>query len=77
MIRGTKEALDEGETFKEQRSWHPVPSLHGKQREKQWKQWETLFSEASKSLQMVTAAMKRKDASWKKSYDKPSQQKCI
>ena len=26
--------------------------------EKQWKQWETLFSWASKSLQMVTAAMK-------------------
>ena len=30
---------------------------------KQWKQWETLFSWAPKSLQMVTAAMKLKDAS--------------
>ena len=30
--------------------------------EKQWKQWETLFSWAPKSLQMVTAAMKLKDA---------------
>ena len=29
--------------------------------EKQWKQWQTLFSWASKSLQMVTAAMKLKD----------------
>ena len=29
---------------------------------KQWNQWETLFSWASKSLQMVTAAMKLKDA---------------
>ena len=29
--------------------------------EKRWKQWETLFSWASKSLQMVTAAMKLKD----------------
>ena len=29
---------------------------------KQWKQWETLFSWAPKSLQMVTAAMKSKDA---------------
>ena len=29
---------------------------------KQWKQWETLFSCAPKSLQMVTAAMKLKDA---------------
>ena len=30
-------------TFKKQRSWHPVPSLHGKQKGKQWKQWLTLF----------------------------------
>ena len=44
------------------RSWHLVPSLHGKQMEKQWKQWQTLFSWAPKSLQMVTAAMKLKDA---------------
>ena len=29
---------------------------------KQWKQWETLFSWAPKSLQMVTAAMKLKDS---------------
>ena len=29
--------------------------------EKQWKQWETLFSWAPKSLQMVTAAMKLKN----------------
>ena len=28
---------------------------------KQWKQWKTLFSWATKSLQMVTAAMKLKD----------------
>ena len=28
---------------------------------KQWKQWETLFLGAPKSLQMVTAAMKLKD----------------
>ena len=25
------------------RSWHPVPSLHGKYMWKQWKQWLTLF----------------------------------
>ena len=54
------------------RSWHPVPSLHGMG--KQWKQWQTLFSWAPKSLQMVTAAMKLKEASsWKKSYDQPRQ----
>ena len=29
---------------------------------KQWKQWQTLFSWPPKSLQMVTAAMKLKDA---------------
>ena len=38
-----------------------VPSLHGKQMEKQWKQCQTLFFGAPKSLQMVTAAMKLKD----------------
>ena len=39
-----------------------VPSLHGKQIGKQWKQWLTLFFWAPRSLQMVTAAMKLKDA---------------
>ena len=29
---------------------------------KQWKQWETLFFQSPKSLQMVIAAMKLKDA---------------
>ena len=36
--------------------------IHGKQMGKQWKQRETLFLWAPKSLQMVTAAMKLKDA---------------
>ena len=35
------------------RSWHLVPSLHGKL---MGKQWLTLFFGAAKSLQMVTAA---------------------
>ena len=35
-----------------------LASLHGRQIGKQWKQWQTLFSRAPKSLQMVTAAMK-------------------
>ena len=39
---------------------------------KQWKQRLTLFWEAPKLLQMVTAAMKFKDANlWQKSYDQP------
>ena len=41
---------------------HLVPSVHGKQMGKQWKQWLILFWGAPKSLQMVTAAMKLKDA---------------
>ena len=45
-----------------QRSWHLVPSLHGKYMGIQWKQWLTLFWGAPKSLQMVIAAMKLKDA---------------
>ena len=37
-------------------------SLHDKEMGKQWKQWQTLFWGATKSLQMVTAAMKLRDA---------------
>ena len=29
------------------KSWHLVPSLHGKQMGKQWKQWQTFFSWAA------------------------------
>ena len=47
-------------TFKQLRSQNLVPSLHGKQMGKQWKQCQTLFLGALKSLQMVTAAMKIK-----------------
>ena len=39
-----------------------VPSLHGKSMGKQWKQCQTLFFWTPKSLQMVSAAMKLKDA---------------
>ena len=41
---------------------------------KQWKQCQALFSWAPKSLQMVTADMKLKDAySLEGSYDQPGQ----
>ena len=40
---------------------------------KQWKQSQTLFWGAPKSLQMVTTATKLKDAPWKKSYDQSRQ----
>ena len=35
-------------TFRKLRSWHPIPSLHGKQMGKQWKQCQTLFFWGSK-----------------------------
>jgi len=58
--------------FRKWRSWHPVPSLHGKYIRKQCKQREILFSWVPKSLQMRTAARKWKTlAPWKKSYDQP------
>ena len=44
------------------RSWHLIPSLHGKEMGKQWKQDQTLFFWAPTSLQMVIEAMKLKDA---------------
>ena len=37
-------------SIKKLRSWHPVPSFHGKYLEKQWKQWQTLFLMGPKSL---------------------------
>ena len=41
---------------------------------KQWKLWLTLFWGAPKSLQMVIAAIKLKDAiPWKENYDQPRQ----
>ena len=45
-------------TFRKLRSWHLVPSLHGKWMGKQWKQHQTLFYWAPKLLQMVAEAMK-------------------
>ena len=39
---------------------------------KQWKQCQTLFFWAPKSLQMVIAAVKLKDTPWKESYDQLS-----
>ena len=45
---------------------------------KHWKQWQTLFFLAPKSLQVVTAAMKWKDACFlKESYDQPWNEKML
>ena len=37
-------------TFNKLRSWHPVPSLHGKYVQRKWKQWQSLFSWALKTV---------------------------
>ena len=50
-----------GLKFRKLRSWHLISSLQCKQLGKQWKQYQTLFFWAPKSLQMVTAAIKLKD----------------
>ena len=52
-VKDESEKVGLSSTFRKLRSWHLVPSFHGKQ---------TLFLTAPKSLQMVTAAMKLKDA---------------
>ena len=53
-----KEESEKSSTSRKLRSWHLVPSLHGKS---MGKQWLTLFFWAPKSLWMVIAAMKLKD----------------
>ena len=45
------EKLALSSTFRKRRSWHLVPSLHGKWMGKWWEQYQTLFSWAPKSLQ--------------------------
>ena len=53
------ESENVGLKLRKLRSWHLVPSLHGKQMGKQWRQCQTLSFWAPKSVQMVIAAMKR------------------
>ena len=48
--------------IQKRRSWHLVPSLHGRYMGKQWKQYETLYFGDPKSLKMLITAMKLKDA---------------
>ena len=58
-VKVESEKVGLNSTFRKLISWHPVPSLHGKQ---MGKQWEQPFWGAPKSLQMVTVAKKLKDA---------------
>ena len=49
-------------------------ALHGEQMGKKWKQCQTLFLGAPKSLQMVTATIKLKELTpWKEGYDQSRQ----
>ena len=49
-----------------------VPSLHGKEMGKEWKQCQTLFFWAPKSLQIVICSHEIKTLTpWKESYDQP------
>ena len=52
-VKEEREKVGLSSTFRKLRSWHLVPSLHGKQ---MGKQWLTLFFWAPKSWQMVMAA---------------------
>ena len=60
-VKEESEKVGLNSTFKKRRSWDPVPPL-GKEMGKQLNQWETLFSWAPESLQVMTTAMKLKDA---------------
>ena len=60
-VKEESEKADSKLNIQKTKTWHLVPSLHGKQMGKQCKQWEILFSWASKSLQMGTVALKLKD----------------
>ena len=64
FLMGVKEESEKADlkfNIQKLRPWDLLPSLHGKQKGKKKKQWQTLFSWAPKSLQTVTAAMKLKD----------------
>ena len=41
LMKAKEKSEKIGLNFRKLRSWHLVPSLHGKLMGKQWKQWET------------------------------------
>ena len=69
LMRVKEESEKAGLKLNIQKTTHLVPSLHGKQKGKKWKQWQVLFSWALKSLWTVPMAMKLKDTC-SLSYDK-------
>ena len=61
-VKEESEKLDLKLNIQKTKIMHPGPSLHGRYMRRQWKQCQTFFFASPKSLQMVTAAMKLKDA---------------
>ena len=55
------------------RSWHLVPSLHGKKMGNKWKEWQTLFSWAQKSLDDDCSHEIKRHLFLGRKYDKPGQ----
>ena len=75
-MKGENEKVGLKLNIQKLRSQHPVPSLHGKQKGKKWKQWQILFSWAQKSVWIGDCNHEIKTlAPWKENYDKPRQ--CI
>ena len=74
LMKAKEESEKVGLKLNIQKTDHGIWSHHfmGNRLGKQWKQCQTLFFWAPKSLQMVTAAMKLKDTcSLGESYDQP------
>ena len=57
--------------FRKQKSWHLVPSLHGKQMGKQWKQWDFIFLGSKTAADGGCSHEMKRKAPWKKSHDQP------
>ena len=72
LIKVKKESEKIGLKLNIQKTKIMVPSLHGKQMGKQWKQWLTLFWGAPKITADGDCTHEIKmPAPWKKSYDQP------
>ena len=73
--KSTEKRLAWNSTFKKLRSWHPVPSLHGKKKRKKWKLTGFIF--LGSKITVNSAWLQPRNwkmlAPRKKSYDKPRQ----
>ena len=72
LMRVKRESEKAGLTFKKW-SWHPVPSLRGKQKGKQWKLWHFIFVGSRITADSDCIHEIKTLVLWNKSYDKPRQ----